>query len=189
MKLIVGLGNPGKKYEQTRHNVGLKAIEEIVTNFQLPIFKFQSIFNAQISKGKLENQKIILVKPLTFMNNSGQAVQYIQKKHKIRIEDIVIIHDDLDIPLGKIRVCQNRSAAGHQGVQSIINYLKNKNFVRIRIGIKPENKIKIPAEKFVLKNFPKQEKEILKQIIQKIPGTIFVILKKGITQAMNEYNH
>ncbi len=176
MKLIIGLGNPGNKYKKTRHNIGFMVIDEITTNFQFPIFNFKSIFNAEISKKILKNQKIILVKPQTFMNNSGRAVKAIIDYYKITTEDIIVIHDDIDLNLGEIKMQKNRSSAGHNGVQSIIDSIGTKDFTRIRIGIKPINKeISIDTEKFVLQKFTKEE-EIVQKTIEKAAALVVAAL-------------
>ncbi|MAF20627.1 MAG: aminoacyl-tRNA hydrolase [Parcubacteria group bacterium] len=180
MKLIVGLGNPGTKYQKTRHNLGFLIIDEIAVNFQFSI-NFQSIFNAKISKKIIKNQKIILAKPQTLMNNSGQAVQKMVKYYKIPIEDIIIIHDEIDLLLGEIKIQKGRGAAGHNGVQSIIDQLGAKDFVRMRIGIKPIDGPKeriINTEKFVLKNFTSEEKDIIEQIIEKAAQIIITALNE-----------
>ncbi len=135
MFLIVGLGNPGKKYQNTRHNIGFKAVNEIAANFEF--IEWQIIFNTQISKGKINEKNIILAKPQTFMNLSGRSVSEIARFYKIKSENIIVIHDDIDLPLGKIRIVKSRGAAGHKGVGSIIKELGKKNFIRFRIGIQP----------------------------------------------------
>jgi len=139
MKAIVGLGNPGKKFEKTRHNVGFLVIE----NLKLKIENFSDWENnkkllSEISEGEIANQKIILIKPQAFMNNSGKSVKMLNTKYKIQDTNLFVIHDDIDIPLGKIRISKGRSSAGHKGIESIIKELGTKNFVRFRIGIKPE---------------------------------------------------
>jgi len=151
MIIVVGLGNPGKKFENTRHNVGFMAVNKIAGNFQFPIFNLQSKFNAEISQGEISGEKIILVKPQTFMNESGKAVQKITKNYKLKAESLIIIHDDIDLEIGKIKIVQERGPAGHKGIESIIKSVGNKGLVRLRIGIAPQNDIK--AEKIVLKNF------------------------------------
>ena len=177
MKLIIGLGNPGNKYKKTRHNIGFMVIDEITTNFQFPIFNFKSIFNAEISKKILKDEKIILVKPQTFMNNSGRAVKAIIDYYKITTEDIIVIHDDIDLNLGEIKIQQNRSSAGHNGVQSIIDSIGTKDFTRIRIGIKPINQeISIDTEKFVLQKFIKEEKEIIQETIERAAALVATAL-------------
>ncbi len=186
--LIAGLGNPGNKFTHTRHNTGFMAIDKIAANFRFPIFpawrdpgtrdNFQSNFNAQISNGVYENQKIILAKPQTFMNESGKAIKAIADYYKISIDNIIIIHDDLDISLGKYKIVRDRSSAGHKGVQSIINELGTKDFFRIRIGITPLTGQSIPAENFVLKKFTKDEQKIIDEIIEKVCKEIETIIKK-----------
>jgi len=199
MFLIIGLGNPGKKYENTRHNIGFMAVDEIAANFQFlslqdisrreTIFNFQSILNAKISKGIFKNKKIALAKSQTFMNNSGVAVKKLIRNLKLEIRNLIVIHDDLDLPFGKIRIRPAGSSAGHKGLQSIINNLQSDNFIRIRIGIKNELTEKLPAEKFVLKKFNRAEQKILKEkILPQIPQIIETVLESGVEKAMNKYN-
>ena len=167
MKLIIGLGNPGEEYKKTRHNAGFLAVNKIADNFQFSIFNFQSIFNAQISKGIIDSEKVILIKPQTFMNESGKAVRAVLDYYKINLENIIVIHDDLDITLGEYKISKNKNSGGHKGVQSIIDILGTKDFMRIRIGIEIENR-KIPTEKFVLNNFTKDEMKIIEKVINEI---------------------
>jgi len=185
MVLIVGLGNPDKKYEKTRHNIGFKAIDEIADNFNFPDFTLKSLFNSKISKGTYKNQKIVLAKPQTFMNLSGNALKLLIKN--LKTKNLVVIHDDIDIPLGKIRIVKNRGAANHKGVQSIINQLKTKDFIRIRIGIKPKTNIKA-LDRFVLQKFNKEEEKIAKEVIKKTAKVVETIIDKGLQRAMNTYN-
>jgi len=177
MPLIVGLGNPGKKYEKTRHNVGYVAIDAIAANFQFPIFKFQSIFNAQISKKTTGGQEIVLAKPQTFMNNSGASVKSLIKNYKLETKNLVVVHDDIDLPLGEFKISKSRGSAGHKGVQSIINELKTKDFRRIRIGICPKTGKPQAVEKFVLQNFTKSEEKILEEVILKTVKEINKLIK------------
>jgi len=142
MKLITGLGNPGFRYKKTRHNIGFMVIDEL--------------------KKQIDKQHILL-KPTTYMNNSGKPIKSVIEKNKIPIQDLIVIHDDVDIPFGEIKISKDSSSAGHNGVQSIINELKSQDFTRIRMGIGLEKKIK--AGKIVLEKFTKQEKTQLKQII------------------------
>jgi len=168
MKLIIGLGNPGKEYEKTRHNAGFLAVDKIANNFQFPISNFNSKFNAEISQGIISNEKVILAKPQTFMNNSGQAVKAILDYYKINPEDIIVIHDDLDITLGEFKISKNKNFGGHKGVQSIIDCLRTKDFTRIRIGIDGERNKKVPAEKFVLEKFSGEEMVEIEKVIKEI---------------------
>ena len=190
MKLIAGLGNPGKNYKHTRHNFGFRIIENFLKKNYLPKLKFNKKFNAFISEGGFENEKIILVKPQTFMNNSGDSIQVISSYYKIILQDIWIIHDDFDIDLGKLRISQAKSSGGHKGVQSIIDCLGTNDFLRFRIGIRPINIdfSKINVDKFVLGNFSKEEEKIVQEIIKKTILALEMTLGKGIDKAMCEFN-
>ena len=189
MILIVGLGNPGQKFQKTRHNIGFLAIN----NLQLTIDNFsnweeEKKFQAEISQGKIDNKKIILVKPQTFMNLSGKSVKTLMSFYKITRPVLVAVHDDIDLPLGKIRIVKNRGAAGHKGIESIIKELKNKNFVRFRVGIQPKTGKPKNPENFVLQKFNKEEENIVKEVIEKTVGAIEFSLKEGIEKAMNKFN-
>lgn len=188
MFLIIGLGNPGKKYEGTRHDVGFAVIDAFSVNFQFPLFKFQSIFNAQISKGEIVGKEVVLAKPQTFMNNSGAAVKSLIKNYRLPPSRLIVAHDDIDLPIGKIRISQKSGSAGHKGVESIIKNLKTKDFTRIRIGIQPKGGKPKKIENFVLRNFTKAEENILKKIIEKSIPAIEMVIIHGAQEAMNEFN-
>jgi len=180
MKLIVGLGNPGKEYQNTRHNIGFQALDFLAENLILKPFKLEKKFQAEICEGTLGEQKIILAKPQTFMNNSGQAVVAIKKYYKIKLADIIILRDDVDIPIGKIKVKQGSSGAGHKGIQSIIQHLKSNNFWQIKIGVANELiRTKIPTEKFVLQKFTKEDLDKAKKIPDKTIEIINSLIKKA----------
>jgi len=151
MILITGLGNPGKEYERTRHNIGFRAIDELV-------------------KQKPENA--VLLKPQTFMNNSGTAVIEAVNFYKIKPADLWVIHDDIDLPLGEFKISKNRGSAGHKGVDSIIKKLGTKDFNRARIGICPAKGKPEAIEKFVLQNFTKSEEKTIKEVIERTIQTI-----------------
>lgn len=165
MKLIVGLGNPGKQYEKTRHNVGflaLDALRETLDEYDISTWQLSKKFNADVSGCTIKGNKIILAKPMTFMNASGQSVQLIASFYKIPGRDIVVIHDDKDLPLGTVKVQENRGAGGHNGVQSIIDHIGTKGFTRIRVGIASKNEKKMnDTAKFVLGKFGLFEKKSL----------------------------
>ncbi len=161
--LIVGLGNPGTKFKYTRHNAGFLALDYLREKWGLGDFKGEERFLAQISQGDVEGKKIILAKPQSFMNNSGVSVKSLIKNLKLKIKNLIVVHDDSDLAFGKIKVSQGAGPAGHKGVKSIIDELRTKNFVRARIGIRPEGS-KEKAENFVLKNFSRQEKQKLPAI-------------------------
>jgi len=188
IKLIVGLGNPGKKYKNTRHNVGELIINAWAENNLFPPFKFNKKLNSFICKTFFDKQKIFLALPQTFMNNSGIAASQIANFYRIPAQNIWIIHDDLDLSLKRIKISKNRSAGGHKGIQSIINYLKTKKFVRFRVGINNNIKDKQKTEDFVLGKFNAKEKIILKEVIKKTSRAIETALKEGLDKAMSEFN-
>ena len=171
MIIIVGLGNPGKRYKNTRHNIGFQVVDEFAKENDFPEFRLSKKSNALVS----EKENIVLVKPQTFMNESGKAVKALLKNTTRTV--LVVIHDDIDLPLGKIRISKNRGSAGHKGVESIIKEIGTKDFTRFRIGInpafakasagKPKN-----VEKYVLQKFNKEEEKIIEQVIKEITTEI-----------------
>jgi len=190
MKIIIGLGNPGEKYENTRHNIGFAVVSSF--KFQVSSFsdwKTNKKFNADIANGKLGQEKVVLLRPLTFMNNSGQAVATAASFYKIKPADILIIHDDIDLPLGKIRIKKDGSSGGHRGVESIIASLGSKKFTRLKIGVAPDKRPKnFDAANFVLKKFAKTEEKTVGDIIKKATEAVAVILDLSTERAMNQFN-
>jgi len=173
MILLIGLGNPGKKYTLTRHNAGFLAVDKIKEFYKLDKWKFEKKFNAEIIKGEVDGKKTIIAKPQTFMNNSGESINALKSFYKIKTENIIVVHDDIDINLGKIKTQQGRGPAGHNGVKSIINCLGTNNFSRIRIGIKNEETLgQIPTEKYVLEKFTDKELGVLNETLQEIIYTL-----------------
>jgi len=166
MTIIVGLGNPGEKYENTPHNIGFEAVDEFAKRNNFPDFKLSKKFNACVS----EKNAVLLAKPQTFMNKSGFSVKALDNFYKA--ENLIIIHDDIDLPLGKIKVSKNRGSAGHKGVESIIKELGTKNFTRIRIGVSPAEAKPKDAEKYVLKKLQKKDREIIRQIFAQASSEI-----------------
>jgi len=168
MHLIVGLGNPEKKYEKTRHNVGFLALDAFAKEHKFPEFSFAKKHASLISEDILNETKVLLAKPQTFMNNSGKAVRSLLKSHVSNASkwNLVVVHDDIDIPLGKVKISENRGSAGHKGVDSIIQTLETKNFIRVRIGIQPAKGKPKNVEAFVLKPFSKTELALLQSVIQ-----------------------
>ena len=170
MKLIIGLGNPGKKYKKTRHNVGFMVLDQLHEEFgmyDISDWTLSKKFNAEIAECRVGSEKCILAKPMTFMNKSGQAIQLIANYYDISPEDIIVIHDDIDLEFEDIRIQKDRGHAGHNGIKSIINHLNDKNFYRVRIGISTEEKEKKGVSDFVLSKFGLLERRKLKEIIQK----------------------
>ncbi len=169
MKLIVGLGNPGKRYEKTRHNVGFMVLDRLHDELKssgINEWQLGKKFNAYISGCTINGEKIILAKPMTFMNRSGETVGLIAHYYKMTHDDIIVVHDDKDISLGEIKLHQDRGHAGHNGIRSIIEHIGTKDFTRIRVGVKSSNDKKMKdTAKFVLGKFSVFEKRNLMQSI------------------------
>lgn len=158
--LIVGLGNPGKKYESTRHNLGFMVADKLADQNQSPTFNLNKDFKSEISEAMLGSNKVIIAKPQTFMNESGQAVKAISSFYKIPSKNIVVVYDELSIPYGQIRMRVGGQAAGHNGIKSIISHI-GPDFGRVRIGIKNSLLESLDTSDFVLKSFTKEEKSQL----------------------------
>jgi peptidyl-tRNA hydrolase, PTH1 family len=190
MKLIIGLGNPGQKYQATKHNAGFMAIDFLAEKLlgKNPKWQESKKGKAQYLKTEINGEVIGLLKPQTFMNNSGLSVNYACKKNNLKPEDIFLIYDDLDIDLGDIKVGFFESAGGHNGVKSVIQHLGFHNFLRFRIGIKTPLLEKIPADKYVLSHFSFFDKLKLKKIIHKTTEAIESAIEKDPLIAMNKYN-
>lgn len=176
MKLIIGLGNPGEQYKNTRHNTGFEFADKLREVWDFPEFAMNTKFNAEISK----KDEIILAKPQTFMNLSGEAVQKMLEFYKLTPDDIIVLHDDLDIDLGNYKVATDSSSAGHNGVQNIIDKIGTQKFRRIRIGIKNSGSENIPAESYVLQKFTEEEKEKVDKLFEEIQNVILSEAKKPV---------
>jgi len=188
MFLIVGLGNPGRKYTSTRHNIGFAVLDKFQGKNNFPEFSLSKESNALTSTGKIGDKKVVLAKPQTFMNNSGKAVKILTANYSLPSDNLIIVHDDIDLSLGKIRISKNRNAAGHKGVESIIKEIKTKNFIRIRIGIGEEPALKKLVKDFVLRKFTKEEKKIIKEAVEKSCLALEIIVKEGLEKAMMNFN-
>ena len=186
MFLIIGLGNPGEEYNNTRHNIGREMAELFRKKSDLPDFRFEKKWNAEISEGKIGKEKIVVALPDTFMNKSGTAAGALARFYKIRPATIIVIHDDADIPLGSAKLSFGKRSAGHKGVESIIRALKTNEFWRFRIGI--AGKRDIPAEKIVLKKFTPDEKRLAAKIAKKTIEALEQAVTEGAERAMNFYN-
>lgn len=183
MKLIIGLGNPGKEYIGSRHNLGWQILDALVDE---PL-QLNKKFNSEILKTSLAKQPVLVAKPQTYMNNSGSAVVKISRYYKIPTEDIWIVHDDIDLAFGKLRVGQGRSSAGHRGVESIIQSLGTKDFIRFRIGLRPSEK-KIDTDRYVMENFSQDEQQALPAIINRIKQAIEYSLNNPLTEVAGKFN-
>lgn len=186
LKLIVGLGNPGKKYADTRHNVGFTAIKRLADKFDIK--NVDKDCEALIAKGKVKKTKLLLAQPLTYMNNSGRAVSKLVDKYDIDLDKLVVIYDDLDLPPGKIRVKARGGSGGHKGLNSIINYLKTDEIHRIRIGIGRPLEPDLDVVDYVLLKFTDQQKKEIDEALSKIDDIINEIIENGIESAMNRFN-
>ncbi|MRX72957.1 aminoacyl-tRNA hydrolase [Bacillus lacus] len=185
MKLIVGLGNPGKQYESTRHNVGFLVIDELSKQLHIPLDK--SKFNGIYGIGNIAGEKVILAKPLTYMNLSGECVRPLMDYYQISTEDLAVIYDDLDLPAGRLRLRTKGSAGGHNGIKSLIQHLQTQEFKRIRIGIdRPPAGMKVPD--YVLGRFQGEDIESIEEVIKKSASACEEWIQKPFLTVMNEYN-
>lgn len=164
--IVVGLGNNGDKYSETRHNIGFKAVNYFAERNDFPSWTTKKNLKSEISENKINGNKIILIKPTTFMNNSGEAVQLVKRFYKLENENILIVHDDVDIDFGQIRMRTDGKSAGHNGIRSVISSLNNEYFSRVRIGVGPKKPAQIPSEDFVLKNFSSAQQSEQKSLLQ-----------------------
>lgn len=195
MFVIVGLGNPGEEYEKTRHNVGRIVLTKIAKKHEFFDWKLDGKAKSHIATGSIGNKKTVILFPMTFMNTSGVAVKpYVTSKKDLA--SLVVVHDDLDIPFGTIKISYNKSAGGHNGVASVVKAIKSQEFTRIRIGISPatpKGKLKRPDQKKILdflveKDFKDSELVELKQVAKQIDQALEVFIKEGREKAMNIFN-
>jgi len=193
MKMIVGLGNPGRFYAHNRHNIGFMCLSHFARIQGISFDRKQA--QARTGTGEVAGDELILARPQTHMNLSGESVSRLIKKFKISPDDLIVIHDDLDLPPGKIRLRQGGSSGGHKGIDSIIAHLENADFLRIRVGIGrpplPESFIKDKEAEiidYVLSDFTPDEKKIITEVIPKVSEAILCLLSEGLTAAMNKYN-
>ena len=192
MKLIVGLGNPGRDYANNRHNVGFKCVDLFGREHGISLT--QRGARSKLGTGEIAGIKIVLAKPQTFMNLSGEAVSALVHRYRLSPEDILVIHDDLDLPLGKIRIRERGSSGGHNGLKSIISHLGTQDFPRIRVGIAPAEggdgaaAPEVDAIEHVLSDFTEAEKTVMGEAYAKAAAAIECVLTEGIAAAMNKYN-
>ncbi|MDO4169655.1 MAG: aminoacyl-tRNA hydrolase [Lachnospiraceae bacterium] len=185
MKVIVGLGNPDKKYHGTRHNIGFQAMDYLADKYRIAIDTKKH--KGLIGKGFIEGQKVLLVKPMTYMNLSGECLRQIMDFYKLEPEDFIVIYDDINLDVGQLRIRKKGSAGGHNGIKSIIAHLGSQEFPRIRIGVGEKPKEYDLAD-YVLGRFSKQELEIYDQLMPNIAGATELMIWDDIDQAMNLYN-
>jgi PTH1 family peptidyl-tRNA hydrolase len=189
MKLIVGLGNPGRAYTNNRHNIGFICLNHFARTHAVKFDRKQG--RARIGMGRVAENEVVLAKPQTYVNLSGKSVSQLVKRFKISLDDLVIIHDDLDLPLGKIRLSYSSSSGGHKGIDSIIKELGSQNFTRIRVGIGRPDKAEISEDEiiaYVLSDFTPEQKQAIIPVIPKVSEAILCLLTEGLTPAMNKFN-
>jgi PTH1 family peptidyl-tRNA hydrolase len=189
MKLIVGLGNPGRTYANNRHNIGFICLRYFARSQGINLDQKKGL--ARIGQGTVSGSKVVLARPQTFMNNSGQALSRLMRSLRVNPKDLLVIHDDLDLPLAKIRLSFGSGSGGHKGINSVIQELGTQEFTRIRVGIGRPDKPN-PTEEdiiaYVLSDFTPDEKQAINQIIPRVAEAVLCLLAEGLTPAMNRFN-
>lgn len=183
--LIVGLGNPGEQYEATRHNLGFMLIDELARQFQMSVKRLEC--RSLVGQFSLERQTIELIKPQTYMNLSGESVSCLLKKTSRSAQNLVVITDDLALPLGSIRIRPRGSAGGHNGLKSLIECLRTDEFIRLRIGMRPEHPVG-DTKHFVLEKFSKSESETVEKVLERSADAVRAVIIDGVDKAMAKYN-
>ncbi len=183
MWLIVGLGNPGARYSRTRHNAGFLVAESIAATLGLD---FREKADYRICDGSIDGERVVVMEPLTFMNISGAAVRKVTEKYHLPPERLIVIHDDLDMETGRLKIRRKGSSGGHKGVESIIQSIGSRDFVRVKIGIGRDETI--PVESYVLSKFRREELPLIREAVARATESIGVIISAGVDKAMNRYN-
>ncbi len=185
MKIIVGLGNPGRKYERTRHNAGFMAVEKIARDLRADIM--QRKYHALIEKTRIDSVEAMLIKPQTFMNESGRSVGAIVRYTHAAVTDLIVLHDELDLPLGAVRIKAGGGHGGHNGLRSLIEHLGSADFIRVRIGVGRPGPDRDSAD-YVLSPVPAAEKEQFSKAVERAADAARAIVLEGPAGAMNTYN-
>ena len=183
MYIIAGLGNPGKKYENTRHNIGFITLDFLAERHDIKINKIKH--KALVGEGRIAGQKVLLVKPQTYMNLSGESLREVMDYYKVDIEDMIVIYDDIDLDAGAVRIRKKGSAGTHNGMRSIVQHL-GTDFPRIRMGIGKDKRGDLVD--FVLGGFTKEDKEVLEPAVERAALAVEMYVDEGIEKAMNKYN-
>lgn len=193
MKLIVGLGNPGRNYAGNHHNIGFMCLKHFARTRSIRFDKKQGL--ARIGTGEVAGSKVIVAKPQTYMNSSGQSVSRLMQRFNVDLNDLLVVCDDLDLPLGKIRIRHGGGSGGHKGVESVITELKSQDFARLRVGIGRPGVAESSTEiseadiiAYVLSDFTPDEKQTIAKAMPKVSEAILCLLTEGLTAAMNRYN-
>ncbi|QGU96569.1 aminoacyl-tRNA hydrolase [Clostridium bovifaecis] len=184
MFLIVGLGNPGKEYEHTRHNVGFDIIDLLSKKYNIDVNRKK--FKGMYGDGKVNGERVLLLKPTTYMNLSGESVKEIVEFYKIPNENVIVIYDDISLEVGRLRIREKGSAGGHNGIKSIISYLGSEVFPRIKVGVGQPSKEELVS--FVLGKFSKEDRERLEKVFKAAIDAVGAIIEEGTIEAMNKYN-
>ena len=184
--MLVGLGNPGEEYEKTRHNAGFNALDALAQKYSAAPFKAKN--KALVSECKIGSQRVLLVKPQTYMNLSGEAVAPLKRFYKMPIESIFVMFDDISLPVGNIRIRKKGSAGGHNGVKSLIAHLSTQDFARLKIGVGAKPSPDADLKDWVLGGIPKEQQKDYNAAIEKAVNAVEELLKNGIDSAMNKYN-
>ena len=185
---MVGLGNPGLKYEFTRHNIGFRIVDSLAQDIEVEFKKVKSYYSL-ISRGMINNHKVMLVKPQIFMNLSGRAVSRVISYYKMPLQDLLIVYDDLNLELGQIRIRKKGSAGGHKGIESIMQYLNSEEIPRLRIGIgNPLVNFNFNCVSYVLSNFNNDKKDKIGEVIKLSTEAIKIVIEYGFEKAMRKYN-
>jgi len=189
MKLIVGLGNPGRSYAGNRHNIGFICLRHFARARGIKFDRKKGL--ARIGTGAVAGNRVVLARPQTYMNNSGQSVSRLVREFAVNPKDLLVIHDDLDLPLAKIRISSGSGSGGHKGINSIIEELGTREFTRLRVGIgRPAqpNPTEDDIISYVLSDFTAEEKEAISSVIPRVTEAILCLLTEGLTTAMNKFN-
>lgn len=185
MKLIVGLGNPGGEYERTRHNVGWMVVEAFAEKFRIALTKHEK--NAMTGSGRVAGGSVLVAKPLTYMNLSGEAVRLLVNSYADSTDELIVVYDDIDLPLGKLRIRPNGSSGTHNGMRSIVSELKSEQFPRLRFGVRGEN-FSERLRDYVLDEFGADEEAAVKRGIERAVDALLLFARGDLRRAMNEFN-
>lgn len=184
MKYLIGLGNPGATFTRTRHNVGFMTLDAFALHYHFPDFVLEKKYHALIT----EQEQLLLAKPQTFMNESGTTLRSLVKYKNLTPESLIVIHDDIDLPLGSMKIVKDSGSGGHRGVESLIEHLGTQNFIRLKIGICPAQGKPKGVEHFVIKKFTAGEIEVLTPLLAQATEALHMLATDELAQAMNHYN-
>ncbi len=184
MKLIVGLGNPGPEYAASRHNAGFLCVNKLSKAFRISLNQKHS--RSLSGKGTVSGEEVVLAKPRTYMNNSGVAIRLLMQNYRAALSDLLVIYDDMDLPLGRLRLKLEGGAGGHHGMESIIREVGGSSFARLRVGI--GRREGLDGADYVLSEFLPEESEAINQALERVTELLPVLLKQGVAKAMNEFN-